>query len=554
MLFLQVLFKIPKSPSPTLTEPDIWTNEFHSFLAMCLKKEPSARPTCSALKSHAFIKGNSSRTPVKNLYKLANAEVVETIEDIEDGSDSPVQSKLGAAPPAGNQLPEAPAGGFTNAKSAVEILAAELEAAKIQAPSLLKSGEDFSKNYKTLTRTRQFVDESGEIVTVSTQRVVETSVQSGKAMTIRKGMVNIDKDWKDNEATKLAAVRNAQLRETKIVQREEQKECTELIRKLEAEANQLEAQHASAASDMEGQHKKTLLSKQKAGKSELEKLTKQLDSQLKQKSKNIKANTAKEFKEIKASNVQSMKQTLKDLDSLPKADRAAEKKRAKDEGVSRNTEMEQALQTQLAGDSEKAVADVKKENTQTLREKELGLIQVEQDTKLQQSQANAALGQEHVREHQQMLKHQLKATFWMQKYQMHYRHEKELDQLKRLQEKKLHNLQKKFESDKKLLPKKQRGATLIKRKEFKKEIVSDDKAAQKTKLKGFEADEQRRTTAEAKQMEDNFRAALDQLKKSVLEETDELKKMQEMKKKLLVENESEKLKELEKRHAAEVRR
>ena len=48
------------------------------------------------------------------------------------------------------------------------------------------------KNYKTLTRTRQFVDENGEIVTVSTSRVVETNVQSGKMMTLRKGMVNID--------------------------------------------------------------------------------------------------------------------------------------------------------------------------------------------------------------------------------------------------------------------------------------------------------------------------------------------------------------------------
>ena len=42
-------------------------------------------------------------------------------------------------------------------------------------------------------------------------------------MTIRRGMVNIDSDWKDAEAKRLALLRKAQLRETKRVQREEQK-------------------------------------------------------------------------------------------------------------------------------------------------------------------------------------------------------------------------------------------------------------------------------------------------------------------------------------------
>jgi len=557
---MRVLFKIPKSPSPTLTDPSKWSNEFHSFLSVCLKKEEGARSTAAALRSHAFIKGKSSRTPVKNLYKLANAEVIETLEDLDDDANASAMpetpqpaSKLPAlqGASAASKLPEAPAGGFTNPKSATAILAAELEAAKIQSPSLLKA-DDFSKNYKTLTRMRQYVDESGEIVTVTTQRVVETAVQSGKAMTIRRGMVNIDKDWKDAEATKLAKVRNEQLRETKIVQREEQKECADFIRKLKVERDQMEARQASAVTSMQSQSAKALLAQQKAGKIEQEKLVKQLDSQLASKTKAIKAAAVKEFKDIKASNAQQLKQTLKELDSLPKADRKDAKKRAKDEGVSRNAEMEQALQGSLDQDADKAIAEEKSNNETALRDKELALLKAEQDTKMSQAKAQSALGQEHVQESQQMLKHQLKATFWMQKYQMHFRHEKELDQLKRLQEKKLADLQKKFDTDTRLLPKKQRTAMTIKRKELKKSIASSDKPTQKAKMKEFEADEGRRTKAEHTQMEENFRASLDNLKASVLEETDELKKMQEVKKKTLVENETEKLKELESRHAIEI--
>jgi hypothetical protein len=70
---------------------------------------------------------------------------------------------------------------------------------------------------------------------VSTQRVVETSASSNKLMTIRRGMVNIDSDWKDAEAKRLAMLRKNQLRETKRVQREEQKECADLIEKLRSE-------------------------------------------------------------------------------------------------------------------------------------------------------------------------------------------------------------------------------------------------------------------------------------------------------------------------------
>jgi hypothetical protein len=52
-----------------------------------------------------------------------------------------------------------------------------------------------------------------------------------------------------------------------------------------------------------------------------------------------------------------------------------------------------------------------------------------------------------------MLKHQLKATFLMQKHQMHWRHEKELEQLRKYHQKKLHETQDQLESKRKLLPK-----------------------------------------------------------------------------------------------------
>jgi len=45
---MRVLFMIPKSPSPQLKDKK-WSNDFRSFLAMCLRKEPETRPEASEL-------------------------------------------------------------------------------------------------------------------------------------------------------------------------------------------------------------------------------------------------------------------------------------------------------------------------------------------------------------------------------------------------------------------------------------------------------------------------------------------------------------------------
>ena len=56
-----------------------------------------------------------------------------------------------------------------------------------------------------------------------------------------------------------------------------------------------------------------------------------------------------------------------------------------------------------------------------------------------------------------MLKHQLKATFLMQKHQMHWRHEKEAEQLRKYQAKKMLDFDKQMELKRKLLPKARRA-------------------------------------------------------------------------------------------------
>ena len=125
----------------------------------------------------------------------------------------------------------------------------------------------------------------------------------------------------------------------------------------------------------------------------------------------------------------------------------------------KHQEEEIALKAQVVTDSESEVAAIKLKQKQQLRDKEQALLEGEQELRRENQAKVRALAEVHLQETQQALKHQLKATFWMQKHQMHYRHEKESDQLRRLQEKKVANLQAKYSNDEKLLPKKQRKAS-----------------------------------------------------------------------------------------------
>ena len=177
-------------------------------------------------------------------------------------------------------------------------------------------------------------------------------------------------------------------------------------------------------------------------------------------------------------------------------------------------------------------------------------------------------------EKQQVLKHQLKATFLMQKHQMHFRHKREMDQLESYHTKRIQELEKKYAlvclslsrflclfifhqpllpmlplQEKKSLPKRLKAETTQRRKELKKAL---SKKEQKDKLAQFDQSESRRAKAENNDLEENFKSTLESLQRAMMQEKDELKQMQNTKKQLLSTNEEGKLKELEGRHLEEV--
>eukprot|EP00048_Salpingoeca_helianthica_P016871 m.234613 g.234613 ORF g.234613 m.234613 type:complete len:317 (+) comp19691_c0_seq1:2-952(+) len=71
---MKVLFKIASAPPPTLVAPDAWSPMFNEFLRNALVKDPTARPTATALLPHPFVRGHSAVEPLVALHRAVVAQ------------------------------------------------------------------------------------------------------------------------------------------------------------------------------------------------------------------------------------------------------------------------------------------------------------------------------------------------------------------------------------------------------------------------------------------------------------------------------------------------
>jgi len=51
----QLMLKLPKDPPPTLKEPNKFSKDFNDFLAKCLNKDSTKRPSAIQLLQHPFV-------------------------------------------------------------------------------------------------------------------------------------------------------------------------------------------------------------------------------------------------------------------------------------------------------------------------------------------------------------------------------------------------------------------------------------------------------------------------------------------------------------------
>ncbi|KAL9655049.1 hypothetical protein ABK040_008832 [Willaertia magna] len=69
---MRAIFMIPNRPPPTFANPDKWSDEFKDFVACCLMKDPSERPSSKQLLKHKFIQRAKSTKTLQELIEKMN--------------------------------------------------------------------------------------------------------------------------------------------------------------------------------------------------------------------------------------------------------------------------------------------------------------------------------------------------------------------------------------------------------------------------------------------------------------------------------------------------
>merc|ERR1712020_119125 len=164
----------------------------------------------------------------------------------------------------------------------------------------------------------------------------------------------------------------------------------------------------------------------------------------------------------------------------------------------------------------------------------------------------ALLDRQFLQQRHQLAKRQLKDLFFLQRHQMLVHHEKELEHLKRMMDRKEEELIKNQTQERKALPKRIRQEMKAREMMFRESMrISTTNlhetlkpVEEKDRLKKFQEAEKKRYRAEQHRFEMKHQRQLEEARASSAAAIKELEQMQNEKRKLLMEHETLKLKEL----------
>ncbi|KAL6035114.1 hypothetical protein STEG23_025978, partial [Scotinomys teguina] len=166
------------------------------------------------------------------------------------------------------------------------------------------------------------------------------------------------------------------------------------------------------------------------------------------------------------------------------------------------------------------------------------------------------LEERHLQEKHQLLKQQLKDQYFMQRHQLLKRHEKETEQMQRYNQRLIEELKNRQTQERARLPKIQRSEAKTRMAMFKKSLRINSTATpdqDREKIKQFAAQEEKRQKNERMAQHQKHESQMRDLQLQCEANVRELHQLQNEKCHLLVEHETQKLKELDEEHSQELK-
>lgn len=290
---------------------------------------------------------------------------------------------------------------------------------------------------KTRKRTRKF-EIDGVQVTTTTSRVIYGDEETGRL-------------YDDH------VFRKQELRELKMLQKQEKKQQTDLHikeqvskeqqdRKFEQERVSLEKTYEADMDTLARQHKQLI-----------EKTEQMQEHELRSSSKRIRGEQEKELKIFRDNLKQEIHLLKQEVDLLPKDKRKDEFKRRKSAMELDHEDKERSFLNSLKERHELLLRRLSEKHRDHLATIHKNFLQQKQNAMRTREALLWELEEKQLHEKHQLSKRHIKETCFMQRHQMIIRHEKELEQAKRMLQRKEEDLLKKQALEKRALPKRIRA-------------------------------------------------------------------------------------------------
>uniref|UniRef100_A0A3P9C6D0 non-specific serine/threonine protein kinase n=1 Tax=Maylandia zebra TaxID=106582 RepID=A0A3P9C6D0_9CICH len=389
---------------------------------------------------------------------------------------------------------------------------------------LSKAKEAGSRQKKTLKKTRKFIVDG-----------VEVSVTTSKIIT--------DNDTKNEE---MRFLRRQELRELRLLQKEEQRAQQQLSNKLQQQKEQIYRRFEQETTSKKRQYDQEVENLERQQKQTIERLEQEHTSRLRDEAKRIKGEQEKEL--AKYQNVlKNRKKEVRRVCVPFTSTRSPQK-----DGI------EQEFLQKQQQDLDSALKKIIQQHKHELATIERDCLNHKQQLLRAREAAMWELEERHLQEKHQLLKQQLKDQYFMQRHQLLKRHEKEMEQMQRYNQRLIEEMKNKQTQEKARLPKIQRSEAKTRMAMFKKSlritgaIISPEQEREKVKQVSRPQEEKRQKNERLHQQQKHENQMRD-LQLQCDANIRELQQLQNEKCHLLIEHETQKLKELDEEHSLELK-
>jgi len=353
--------------------------------------------------------------------------------------------------------------------------------------------------------------------------------------------------------------RKQELRELKLLQKQEQKQFQDLAFKNQLFKEQQEKRFEQERITLLKNYENDLQQMVDQQKKQVDRAEQQQNEDLKVTSKKIRSEQEKELKGFRESLKQEMKLLKHEVELIPKERRKEALKIRKEQLEREHLERERNFLERLNDSHESAMKRLGDTHREKIALLDRQFLQQKQQLMRAREAAIWEMEERHLHERHQLAKRQLKDMFFLQRHQMLVHHEKELEHLKRMMERREEELVKVQAVERRALPKRIRqemkAREMMYRESLRISVTNLHEALtpteEKERFKKFQETEKKRYRAEQQRFQMKHSRQLEEARAGSQSAIKELEQLQNEKRKMLMEHETTKLKELDESYARE---